>query len=80
MKIYGTNGITKGQIRLKLANVCIALAGGGRTVCRIRHFAERHFAERIDILPTDVLPNGHFAEWTFCRTDSLPKIEISSKR
>jgi hypothetical protein len=29
-----------------------------------------------DILPTDVFPNGHFAEWTFCRTDSLPKIEI----
>ena len=37
-----------------------------------------------DTLPTDVLLNGrfanrHFAEWTFCRTDSLPKIEISSE-
>ena len=34
-----------------------------------RHFAERHFA---DIL-------RHFTERTFCRADSLPKIEISSE-
>jgi hypothetical protein len=25
------------------------------------------------------LPNGHFAERTVCRTDNLPKIEISSE-
>ena len=32
-----------------------------------------------DILPKDILPNGHFAERTVCRTDNLPKIEISSE-
>ena len=48
-----------------------------------RHFAERHFAERTfcrrTFCRTDVLPNGHFAEHTVYRADSLPKIEISSE-
>jgi hypothetical protein len=33
-----------------------------------------------DILPKDNLPNGHFAERTFCRTDSLPKGQLAENR
>jgi hypothetical protein len=33
-----------------------------------------------DILPKDILPNGHFAERTSCRTDSLPKGQLAENR
>jgi hypothetical protein len=42
------------------------------------HFADGRFAERT-FYRTDILPNGHFTERTVCRTDSFPKIEISSE-
>jgi hypothetical protein len=56
------------------------------------HFAERHFAERLfadgrtfcrwtDILPKDILPmDGHFAERTFCQTDSLTNGQLAEIR
>jgi hypothetical protein len=33
-----------------------------------------------DILLKDILPNGHFAERTFCRTDSLPNGQLAENR
>jgi hypothetical protein len=42
------------------------------------HFADGRSAERT-FCRTDILPNGQFAERRVCRTESLPKIEISFK-
>jgi hypothetical protein len=78
-KTKSLKGLTKEQTRM-LSSTLI----GGRTVCR------KTLTLPKDTLPKDILPKGrfaernfaerNFAERTFYRTDSLPKIEISSER
>jgi hypothetical protein len=51
-------------------------------VARITSFYELflvHIFQYPGILPKDILPNGHFAERTFCRTDILPNGQFAER-
>ena len=50
--------------------------------CGTLQWVPGHFAN--DTLPKDILPKKHFAErticqWTFCRTDTLTKVQLDER-